>query len=269
MLKLIASDLDHTLLDSEKNIAQETMEALRNAERNGVNLTVATGRCYTSANRYAQMLSPECKLICYNGALVKDGEETLFEKSLTVELMRRILDFVYRENLYVQFYEEHKILYDTRIEPIWRDPDIDYIGRIVVDSFDGYELKPSPKALIVLEPERLAGTMKKLKEEFGDVLHITNSRTFLIEVMMKGVDKAVALKKLAGHLGISSEEVLACGDSGNDLEMLSWAGIGVAMANAEQKIKDTADYVTCAEDSLGVLETLKRFRGEFFVKDSI
>lgn len=259
MLRLIASDLDHTLLNIDKEISPETLDALRRAEKDGVILTVATGRSFRSANRYAEQISPDCKLISYNGALVKDGEKVIFEKSLTLDLMKQLLDFVYEENLYIQFYEDHRILYDQRIEPIWRDPDIDYIGKIELETFDGYNLKPSPKALIVLEPERREEVMEKLQAEFGDVLHITNSRDFLIEVMMKGVSKAAALACLTETLGVERAEVIACGDNGNDLEMIEWAGTGVAVANAVDAAKSAADYVTEAERSLGVLEALERF----------
>lgn len=259
MLKLIATDLDHTLLNEDKTISPETLSALQQAMAEGVTVTVATGRSFRSANKYAKMIGEDCRLISYNGALIKNGDETIFEESLPVELVQKLTDFAVEEGLFMQIYEDHKILFDKRVEPIWIDADIDVTGKIEIEHFHDHEFQPSPKALIVLEPERREAVASKLRQLFGDVLFITRSQDFLIEIMMNGVNKGAGLAKLADSLGIAQSEVMACGDNGNDVEMIQWAGCGVAVANAVDAAKEAADYVTSAERSLGVREAVEKF----------
>ena len=100
---------------------------------------------------------------------------------------------------------------------------------------------------------------RNLKLNYGDNLHITRSKPCFLEVMHREANKAKALEVIAGHFGIDRQEVMAVGDSYNDMEMLEWAGMGVAMGNAYQSVKDIADFVTASNEEEGVTEALRRF----------
>lgn len=113
--------------------------------------------------------------------------------------------------------------------------------------------------MILDTPERLAEIRPELEAQFSEELHLATSKEYLLEMMPKNISKSKSLSILSERLGISRQEVMACGDNTNDMKMLNWAGIGVAVANAVKPLKDIADYVAQAEHSFGVIEAVEKF----------
>ena len=113
--------------------------------------------------------------------------------------------------------------------------------------------------MIVAEPEDVPMYQAQLKAELGDETYIAQSQPYLIEIMPQGINKAHSLELLCEKLGIRREEVMACGDNTNDAEMVIWAGLGVAVANAVDSLKAAADYVCSEERSYGVAEAIEKF----------
>ena len=111
MIRLIALDLDNTLLEKNNQIHPRTLSLLRRCSENDIYVVIATGRLLLSAQKYARQIGPHCKIICYNGCLVTESDGTqLFSAHLPVEMMRKIVTFCKERNLYCQFYSDHKIL---------------------------------------------------------------------------------------------------------------------------------------------------------------
>lgn len=260
MIKLIALDLDNTLLEQNNEIHPHTLSLLKNCSKHGITVVIATGRLYLSAKKYADEIGPHCKILCYNGCLVADNDGTpLFSAELSVGIMRKIISFCKEKNLYCQFYRDHKILVEKVTEGTTIDPDLANTEAIEVKNFDEYRLSPSPKGMIVAPPEMVPAYQNDLNEFLERATYIAQSQPYLIEIMPKGVNKASSLDFLCRKLNISCDEVMACGDNSNDAEMIKWAGTGIAVANSRESLKAAASYICKKERSLGVAEAIEKF----------
>lgn len=260
MIKLLAMDLDNTLLNLNNEIAEETLQALNACKQKGVILVLATGRFFPSAQKYAKQLGHDCKIVCYNGAVVKsEAGEELFSSELSVETMKRLVRFTKERDLYLQFYQDDKILVERIVDETRIDPDLQNGECIEALDFSQCKLKPSPKAMIVEKPENVPARQKELNHFMKGKVYLAQSQSYLIEIMPEGVNKANSLERLVRSLGIKREEVMVCGDNTNDAEMISWAGIGVCVANGVDSLKAISDYITTAERSAGVAEAIKKF----------
>lgn len=260
MIKLIALDLDNTLLEKDVTIAERTLKLLQECAARGVVIVIATGRLFYSAEKYAKQIGPSTKVLCYNGCLVTEADGTpIFSAFLTPEIMRKVADFAKERGLYSQFYKDHKILVEKVTDGTTIDPDLANTTAIEVGDFDTYEFTPSPKAMIVAKPEDVPMYQSQLKAEIGEDTYIAQSQPYLIEIMPKGINKAHSLEMLCERLGITKDEVMACGDNTNDAEMVIWAGLGVAVANSVDSLKEVAEYVCEKERSYGVAEAIEKF----------
>lgn len=260
MIKLIALDLDNTLLEKDNKIHPKTLSLLRECESKGITTVIATGRLLLSAQKYAREIGPGCKILCYNGCLITDSSgKAIFSADLPPKTMKKIVAFCKERNLYCQFYLDHRILVERVTENTTIDPDLANTSAIEAGDFDGYDFKPSPKAMIVAAPEEVPALQAELEKFFKEEVYIAQSQPYLIEIMPKNVNKANSLALLCEKYGISQREVMACGDNTNDMEMVKWAGTGVAMANSVQALKEAAQYVCQRERSLGVAEAIEKF----------
>lgn len=260
MIKLIALDLDNTLLDKENRIPKSTLELLKKCVAAGITVVIATGRLFYSAEKYAKEISRDSKIVCYNGSLIVNADgETIFSENLSVDIMKKVVTFCKERDLYCQFYDNHKILVEKVCEGTTIDPDLKNTEAVEVGDFDTYEFSPSPKAMIVTKPETLEHYQAELANKLGDSVYLAQSQRYLIEIMPAGINKAASLAILCDKIGIKREEVMACGDNTNDAEMLKWAGLGVAVANSVDSLKGVADYVCQNERSMGVAEAIQKF----------
>lgn len=260
MIKLIALDLDNTLLEKNNKIHPKSKELLRQCVEKDIIVVIATGRLFYSAKKYADEIGPACKILCYNGSLITDGTgEILYCAELSSDVMMKIVQFCKKGELYCQFYSEHKILVEKVTDGTMIDPDLENTEAIEVGCFDNYQFLPSPKAMIVVKPEQVSKYQKELVKFLGEKIYIAQSQPYLIEIMPDGVNKAQALKVLCDSLDIQQSEVMACGDNTNDAEMVEWAGTGIAVANSVNSLKKVASYVCQNERSLGVAEAIEKF----------
>ena len=262
MIRLIATDLDNTLLNEQGQIPASTASLLRQAAEKGVLTAVATGRCYPSALAAAKTIGAATPIICYNGSLIKRGDtgEVLAQTCITPQQIRAVSEYCHRNDLYLQLYDyDDVVLCEQDCEGLRVDPDVSVVGfREIGDYRVHPDLHPTPKMLIVEQPDRLAARLLELENTFPD-LSFCQSQPWLIEVMPPNAGKGLAVAKLAEIFGIRQDEVMTLGDNTNDLPMIRWAGCGVAVGNAVEALKREADYVCTAHRSLGVEEALKKF----------
>lgn len=260
MIKLIALDLDNTLLEKNNAIHPHTLCLLRKCISQGIHIVIATGRIYLSAKKYAAEIGSECKILCYNGSLITESDgRPLFSAELSTDIMKKIVSFCKEKDLYCQFYKDHKILVERVTKDTTIDPDLANTQAIEAESFDDYIFSPSPKAMIVAPPERVPYYQAELDRYLAGNAYLAQSQPYLIEIMPKSVNKAKSLELLCNHLGITSNQVMACGDNTNDAEMIRFSGVGVAVANAVDSLKSSAFYVCANQRSLGVAEAIEKF----------
>jgi Cof subfamily protein (haloacid dehalogenase superfamily) len=260
-IKLVAVDLDDTLLDNNLTVSPRTASAIRQAIAGGVTVTMATGRMFSSAVRYAAELELDVPLITYNGALIRCSlsGETLLHKPLEEATARGILAFFKERGWYIQVYLDDKLYVKEFDDNARLYEELSGIRAIPVGE-ELYSLAGTPtKMLALAEPAMIPEIGTAVKNAFGDKVYAAASKAFYLEMTNPTVNKGIALDFLAGRLGIRQEEVMAIGDSVNDLDMLAYAGLGVAMGNASPAVKAAANVVTGANDADGVAEAIEKY----------
>ncbi len=279
--------MDDTLLAPDLTIPPRSRRALQKAADKGVLVTLATGRMFRSVLPYARQLGIATPLIAYNGALIEHPQTggILLHELIPFEHARRVAAACRENDLHLNVYI-NDVLYIERLRPeaeYYRKisgvepevvgdlveflPNVEKAGSSTADSGNGAgasEQAPggglSPtKLLVVVAPEASEKWLSFFRGQFPGILHVTGSKPEFVEMMMAGVSKGRALAFLARHLGIEPAEVMAIGDGHNDLEMLQFAGVSVAMGNAPDSLKEQASYVTRPNTEEGVAEAIERF----------
>lgn len=260
--KLIAFDIDGTVLNEERELTPRTEAALKNAIAAGIKVVSATGRMYPSARPILRQIGITSPCVVYNGAQVRDpvSEDIVFELALEGELTSEVLSFFHENNWYAQIYHDDKLLveddgderclYYEMVSGVKAVP----LGKRFWD-FNG----PSVKILgIAFESDVYQDMVKRTAEELGDRLYTAESQDVFIEMVHHDVNKARSLARVAKALGIEQKDVLAFGDGVNDREMLAWAGVGIAMGNAPSRVKACADMTALDNDSDGVAVIIEK-----------
>lgn len=265
MYKLIALDLDGTLKNSHNEISSRTKEALLQVQKMGIKVVLASGRPTAGLRHEADELELDRYngyLLSFNGARVTSVQtkETIYEQTLTIEEAKKAYDRAKEFHLSCITYE-NDVLITEDIDDKYAciEGRINDIPKKKVDSFKDHLKKPIHKVLLTGKPEYVGSIEEEFKQPFGDSLSIYRSAPFFIEVMAKGIDKAASLDRLAKTLGIKQEEVMAFGDGYNDISMIEYAGLGVAMANAVDEVKERANEITLSNDEDGIVVVLKKY----------
>lgn len=255
--KIIFTDLDDTLLNSEKKISQIDKEAIMKAQEAGIKFVLASGRPTFAMYDLAKELELEkygSFILSFNGSIItncKSGEH-IFEESLTKEDLHLMYDFAKENSCHILTYVDDEIIYETESEYIDVEVTLTKMPHKIVKNFKEAVNKPAVKCMILEEPSYLKEVEKKLKEKYGDKYSIAISKPFFLEVTKLGVDKGVALKNLVETLGMKIEESIAVGDSYNDLPMLKAAGLAACVENANEDIKKVCSFISKSNDEGGM-----------------
>ncbi|SDH13943.1 hypothetical protein SAMN04487975_10356 [Planococcus glaciei] len=261
MYKLVAIDLDGTLLTDDLMISPNTVTAIQRAAEAGTIVTIATGRMFSSAKLIALQLNLNVPLITYQGALIKDVNEkqVVYERTVPPHIAQKLIEISRDKNLHLQLYQDD-ILYSA----VENDKLIAYAEAVKVP----YRIEPDliklaekgvTKLLFIEEPHVLDQLQGELQSLIGDSAHIAKSKKHYLEITHPEANKGNALLFLANMLGIERTEIIGIGDNYNDIELIAAAGLGVAMGNAVKEIKDLADYTTFSNNEEGVLHVLEKF----------
>lgn len=261
MYKLIAIDIDDTLINDQKEVTPATQQALEAAVAKGVVVTLATGRAYASAHKIARQTGLNVPIITYQGALVKNllDEKVLYERYVPLVAARRLYEFCLERNLHLQTYIDDKLYTREDNQKIKDYTALNNTEYFVETVFSKVIEQPTPKLLIIDEPEVLDELIPELRELLGCEVHITKSKPHFLEIMHHEGTKGHALAFLANHFGCDLSETIAIGDSWNDHEMLECAGLGIAMGNAIPDLKKLADYITTSNNEDGVKHAIDKF----------
>ena len=259
---LIAIDLDGTLLNSEKNISERTKSVIFEAKRQGHYVAIATGRPYRASVRYYNELALDSPIVNFNGAFVHHPLDRSFgthhspmelttAKSIVSScsdinvknIMAEVLDDVYLHQ-HDELIMQSMIMNDSSI----------FTGEIHKN------LKDDPTSLLIHPHEQqLADLRQMLRDHHAEMIEhrVWAAPLNIIEIVRAGLNKAVGLKRLAAHFNVPQERVIAFGDEDNDLEMIEYAGTGVAMGNAIDELKNIANEVTVTNEEDGIATFLE------------
>lgn len=258
-IKLIAIDLDDTLLHDDLTISARAKKDIREVIAQGITVTLATGRMFAAAFPYAQELELNVPLITYQGAMVKyvDGQ-IIHHQTLSLDMAQKVVNFVRPYGYHLNVYVNDELFMEQDSPEGRRYVSITKVPPKYVESFDRLWAEPT-KLVVLAEDEKLQPLAEELQREFGKNLYITRTLPHLLEITHLQATKNNALKALAESLGLGAENVMAIGDSPNDLGMIRYAGFGVAMENAIPQLKERADYITLSNNDDGVAEVLEKF----------
>lgn len=261
-VRLLAIDLDGTLLNDRLQIDPRDAAAVRAAVAAGVQVVIATGRMFRSSLPYVQQLGLSGPIINYQGAVVREiaTREVLYRCELTLPMQRRVLAYAEPRDWHVNVYVDEEV-YTARPRP-----EADLYEKIslapytVVGPLSAWVRQESTKMVLVdLDPADVAGRMAELTAWMGGVATVTKSLDWFIEVINPAVSKARSLALVAHRLNVAQADVCAIGDNKNDAEMIAWAGFGVAMGTAPPEVQRLASFVTGRPEEAGVAQVIERF----------
>lgn len=253
-IKLIAVDLDGTLLNSNHEISDYNYCVIKEAERRGIAVVISTGRLYSSLYKYKEKLNLKTPVICYNGAKVVDGRDDsiIFERTIDEEVVKKVIKIAREKDVHLNLFQDEKWYVECRRDEVETYRNSSGLSYHLAD-FDKMEKLNVTKLMFVGENGILKEIEKIVKTELGNFVYTAFSKPYFFEILDSRVSKGEALKKIAEQYGIEREEVMAFGDGYNDIEMLQYAGVGVAMGNAPEEMKlmfeNRADI--CDNDGVG------------------
>ncbi|OAB40223.1 Cof-type HAD-IIB family hydrolase [Paenibacillus antarcticus] len=262
--RMIVLDLDDTLLCDDHTISPRTKKALMDAQEAGVKVVLASGRPTFAMTHIAKELELEkygSFILSFNGAQIRNctTNELLFSSTLTPETAHELYHISKKEEVGIHTYVGDDIVTPANNE--YTDIEAQITGMPIVEEVDFINAiqEPVVKVLMVDSPERLVILEKKMQQQLEGKLNVVRSKPFFLEFTEAGVDKGTSLHHLIKKLDIQQDEVIAIGDSYNDLAMIKFAGLGVAMGNAPDDIKEIANYVTDTNMEDGVAKVVEAF----------
>lgn len=263
--EILVLDIDGTLTNSRKEISQRTLDAIISIQERNHTVVLASGRPTPGILPLAEKLRLSHYggyILSYNGAKIincKTGE-TIYQKVLPADIIPHLHTAALHYKVGLISYDGDCIITDSEIdEYMIKEAKINNIPIKNIMDFPNYIKFPVNKCLMTGPGERLAIIESEMKEKFGHLINVYRSEPFFLELMPHGVDKANSLKELLNHLNLSTEQMISCGDGYNDLSMIEYAGMGVAMANAQEIVKDAANYITFSNDEDGVAHVIEEF----------
>ena len=254
MIRLIAADMDDTLLDSRGLLPEACVSSLKRAMEKGVRVVLASGRMLPAMTRYEEEIGVNAPMILFNGALTCEAftHRPIFEKKVSCDMARAIARETEKRGIYLQAYTVDRFLCREATERTRA-----YEASVGVKAtpthadlsecldFDPYKL------LAIADPRDILELQSALGDLFGDRMNFMLSKPHYLEMVPKGTDKGEALSSLAEHLGIAREDAAAFGDGQNDISMLRWAGRGYAMAGSRAAASEGV-LIAPSSDEAGV-----------------
>lgn len=262
MYKLVGCDLDDTLLRDDFSISDKSKKAINGALEKGVKFVVVTGRITAAARKFVEELGLDLPYATFQGAKIIDPvvDQTIYSRELSKEKILEIIRYAEMHNVHINIYDNEKIYVKEKnkwteyYESFAMNVEIVEVGSLV-----DFDFKTTPKMILIDEREKLDEILVEIKGLKSDDVNMFYSKTNFLEFTDKNATKGSALKFLADKWGIDRSEVIAIGDNYNDESMLRYAGLGVAVGNAEDRMKEIAGYIAPNNEEDGVAQVLDKF----------
>jgi Cof subfamily protein (haloacid dehalogenase superfamily) len=263
-IRLIAIDLDGTLLDPQSKVTERTAKAVQAAANKGIAVVFATGKTYTAVAPLIKRFNLSTPSVCLQGlATYKDGK-IVHQQTLNPNIARQVITYAEDRGFVVILYSGTRILmrsYDERvIEAVFRryhEPDPEIVGPLqnIVNDLPIHKM-----AAVSGDPRAIKALRWQLNAQIGGGARLMQAGVpQMVEILPPGASKGAAVRQVLKDLRIDPAHVLAIGDAENDMEMIQLAGVGVAMGQAEQIVKDGADHVVASNAADGAAEAIERF----------
>ena len=263
--QMIVLDLDGTLTNHEKKITPRTRNVLMEAQNRGKIVVLASGRPTAGVMPLAKELQLEKHggfILSYNGGKIVDCRtgETVFSRLLPLESNQKIIGLALEHRVDFLTYEEDHLVTNNADCPYGKlESKVNQMELVQVEDMMDYVKFQVPKFLLLDDGDYLAMVEPRVKAALGKNYSVYRSEEYFLEILPKGIDKAQSLERLLAVLGLTREEMIACGDGYNDLSMIQFAGLGVAMENAVFPLRKTADYITDSNNDDGIAKVVEKF----------
>ena len=254
---MLATDFDRTLVGKDSVIRPRTRAAVARAHEAGLRTIVVTGRMFRSVRPYLLDAGMTDPVVCYQGAVVADPVSGAYLRHVPIDLEDAREALAALEGWPVNLYVDD-LLYVAETTPEARSyADFQHLELHEVGNLLAWIEKPPTKIVVVGEPDRLDELEVETKALFGTRLYISKSLPYFLEFANPAVTKAAGLEFLGGRLGFGAADTVAFGDGENDVELIEWAGFGVAVANAHERVLAVADFVCPSADEEGVAQAIE------------
>ncbi|MBD5560269.1 MAG: HAD family phosphatase [Clostridia bacterium] len=257
--RLIALDLDDTLLDSSKRISRRNREAIDAVRIKGAHVVIATGRAYGALTQFRDTLGLHDYSIHIGGALISDPDGRLiYGDYIAPESVRSIMEWAVKRGIYFQVYTDRDYRYLQRtVHTENYERNVEFAGIEDPDLLTREDLRAA-KILLIDTEKTVPEFRRELSPQYPD-LSFETSMPWFLEISNRSASKGNALRYIGRHLGIPAEQTAAFGDSEIDLSMIEYAGLGAAMANAAPEIRAAADVVVPSNTDDGVAWGLEKY----------
>lgn len=263
--EIIVLDLDGTLTNRDKVITPKTKKALMEIQERGKKIVLASGRPADGVMPLARELKLEkygSYILSFNGGMITNCRtgEVVFSRLLPVEANAKIIGLAEEERVTILTYDGHTLITNDAESPYSKlENKINSMEVRQIDDLKSYVTYPVPKFLMMDDGDYLAMVEPRVKAAMGKNFSIYRSEPFFLEILPRGIDKAQSLARLLEILGLDKERMIACGDGYNDLTMIKFAGLGVAMENAVLPVRKAADYITMSNNDDGIAHVVEKF----------
>ncbi len=273
MYKLVAIDIDGTLITDEKKITPKTIETIKEASKKGVKIVLSSGRSFYRLEKYIDALDLRKEnqySICFNGGMIVENAtgEMVYSKNLTTEEVKQLIQLGKTLGLPIVIYARDTHYVENIPDIMQRDAENLAEMHLKKVNFDELNFNEKEnyiyKVCFIDKPEIIMEKRKEIPKEIIEKYEITSSVPEYIEIVKKGIKKSEGIKRVMEKYHIKQDEVMAIGDGENDVEMLSFVGLGIAMGNAKDYVKSFANDVTTSNNHDGVANAIEKYilRGE-------
>lgn len=260
-IKLWVSDIDGTLLNYDGTTTKKMLSVIEKINTSDTKLVLATGRMFMGAQFQADKFNLKTPVICYQGAVVRNKDEVLWQRPINDKLSREVIEYLRNNKVHTHIYT-NDILYIEDDNKKIMDEYCNGRGTTyeVVDNFDDVDITSGCAKIlgVIYDEEKMKRIKKELQEKYKGVLTIVQSAKMYLEVNDIGATKGEALKFLKEYWNLADDEVLASGDQDNDVELLKNAGVRVCVGSNSEKIKEVAQYHCSSVDSDELPELIER-----------
>jgi Cof subfamily protein (haloacid dehalogenase superfamily) len=249
------------LIAEDAILRPRTREAIARTLESGIHVVLVTGRMFQSVRRYALEAGIEDPVVCYQGAVVAEpvSGRWLRHVPIPLELARETIAAVNGEGFGLNCYVDDE-LYVAEVTPeAKRYADFQGLELHPVGNLLEWLDSPPTKLVVIDDPEVLDGLKQRMLERFAGRLYISKSLPYFLEFASPEVTKAAGLDFLSEHLGFTRERTVAFGDGENDIELVDWAAYGVAVENAEDRVKEIADFICPSVEEEGVAQVFEAY----------
>lgn len=263
--KAVFIDIDGTLIRKDHSLSQVTIETIKKIKQLGIHVILVSARPYHGILSISDQLElSNIPIASLNGSYIREGNTVLLNSKIDLDILKDLHNQLKKYNVSIIYYQQMKWFAESENQYTENEKKITEVP-LIIDDFNSLverwklENNAPNKLLVVGEALEIQNIQSQIQPQFAASLNMCTSKPVYLEVMHIGSSKQAAIEYFLKHLKIKKEEVIAIGDNFNDIEMIQFAGLGIAMGNAPDEVKSIADHITDTNNNDGVAKAIQKF----------